>query len=119
MKSLTINIHSFVDLITNSSTEIFVQATDQTVKSVKKLIDELLKLGNSQYKCEDLFDISLMADVWDDDIEDFVRKHAEYDSGDYETRYYLTVKAKVPEAKDSAKTLNTLKGFFEAVDVSA
>jgi phosphoglycerate-specific signal transduction histidine kinase len=79
MNSLTINIHSFVDLITNSSTEIFVQASDQTVKSVKKLIDELLKLGNSQYKCEDLFDIYLTVGVWNDDIDDYVQEYAKYD----------------------------------------
>lgn len=53
-----IPVHSFVDLITNSSSETYVQATDKTVDTLKKLIDSLLK-GTGQ-TCDDLFEIDLL-----------------------------------------------------------
>lgn len=55
-------MHSFVDLITNSSTEIYIQATDKTIESIKALVDNILKLGGSALKCDDLFTIELNPD---------------------------------------------------------
>jgi len=52
-------MHSFVDLITNSSTEIYIEATDKTVESIKGIVDNILKLGGSNLKCDDLFTIEL------------------------------------------------------------
>ena len=58
--TITIPIHSFVDLITNSSSEIFVSADANTVKAVKKLIDNILKASGSDKTADDLFEISLL-----------------------------------------------------------
>lgn len=52
---LTIPIHSFVDLITNSSTEIYIQSTDKTVDMVKNLVNAILDASGSTYTCDDLF----------------------------------------------------------------
>lgn len=38
---IRVNPHSLVDLITNSSTEIFVVNTDKTVEVVREMIDEI------------------------------------------------------------------------------
>jgi hypothetical protein len=57
MKSLTINIHSFVDLITNSSTEIFISARENSSQAIINLIDSLLLLGGGKYRTSDLFDV--------------------------------------------------------------
>ena len=59
MHSVNIRVHSVVAPITNSSTEIFVEATENTIENVKKLINALLSLGGSDKKCDDLFDIKL------------------------------------------------------------
>ena len=46
MKTLRVNVHSFVDVITNSSTVIYVQCTNETTKLAKDLIDTILKAAN-------------------------------------------------------------------------
>ena len=74
--TITIPIHSFVDLITNSSSEIFVSADANTVKAVKKLIDNILKASGSDKTSDDLFDIGLGYEVTDIETYDnkFVTK---------------------------------------------
>lgn len=52
---IKIKVHSFIDVITNSSTEIYVSADQGTIKAIKALIDNILKLGNSTLKADDLF----------------------------------------------------------------
>jgi len=55
-----INFHSFVDVITNSSTELFVLDTDKSVEMVKELLQQAIDLHNSidKTKCtfEEIFD---------------------------------------------------------------
>lgn len=41
--SLVISIHSFVDLITNSSSELFICSTEKSIEAVKEIIEELYK----------------------------------------------------------------------------
>ena len=41
--SVNIPIHSFVDLITNSSSEIFIAANKGTIIAIKKLVNHLIK----------------------------------------------------------------------------
>lgn len=60
MKSLFIPIHSFVALITNSSTEIYVAVDQSTIDTIKELVNSLLRLGGcATVTCDDLFDISM------------------------------------------------------------
>jgi hypothetical protein len=55
----TFTVHSFVDLITNSSTEIYIEATSKTIESLQQLIDRILIMGKSELRCEDLFTIEI------------------------------------------------------------
>ena len=43
IQTLQINIHSFVDLITNSSSELFICSTNKAVEAVKELVEEVCK----------------------------------------------------------------------------
>ncbi len=63
MKSLLIPVHSFVDVITNSSSEVFVSADEKTVEAVKDLIDNLLIGVGSDKRCDDLFDVVVSIEV--------------------------------------------------------
>lgn len=56
MSSIYIPIHSFSDLITNSSSETYVCATDSTEKCVKDIINSLLKFAGSTQTADDLFE---------------------------------------------------------------
>ena len=52
---LIIPVHSFVDTITNSSTEIYVSATEKTIETLKKIVNDTLAIAGSTLSCKDLF----------------------------------------------------------------
>lgn len=60
MKQLMVKIpiHSMIDLITNSSTEIFVHSED-SLKPCKELINEILRLTRCGKFCDEIFDVKI------------------------------------------------------------
>lgn len=58
VKEVKLNIHSIIDVITNSSTEIFVHSED-CIEPAKELLSELLRVLKIDKSIEDLFDIKL------------------------------------------------------------
>lgn len=69
-KILKINIHSVIDLITNSSTEIFVNCTKNSVKYLTEFIDFILKEAKSGKKATDLFTFKITREYYDDEKEE-------------------------------------------------
>lgn len=140
---ITIAVHSFVDLITNSSSEIFVQANAGTIKAIKGMFDNVLKCAGSTKSADDLFTFELGYEVQDSDYNSsFVNKATfkkiesdfekfEEDGGDEDSddaplkpvtneNEYTNVNILVTpkdksskEAKEVAKTLSDLTGLFE------
>ena len=49
---LEVPMHSFIDVITNSSTEIFVRTHSNTVKLAEELIDEILVAARQDFPVE-------------------------------------------------------------------
>ena len=96
--SLRIPLHSFIDLITNSSSETFVAADRQTVSALEGIIDVLLSSVGSDQKCHDLFRIGL-------DTED----------GGYGHYKILYVEARDPKCRLAAKALDQLREAFVPV----
>lgn len=123
----TIKVHSFIDLITNSSSSVFVQATDKTVQSVKEIIDNILTLGGSELKCDDLFEVSIdKQGLYDnyyqdqrDEGEEVITPEEFYEKNqdcDNPNSVYLLVKCKDEKnkiGKTTAKVLSGLTGLFE------
>jgi len=58
-KSIAVDIHSFVDIITNSSTELFVCDTKKSIEQVEEILREKLKhfgtLWDRDYVFEEVF----------------------------------------------------------------
>jgi len=106
-KKYTIKIHSFVDLITNSSTEIYIEATEKTIQSIKEIIDNILLLGNSDYTCDDLFDIEL------EDVSD-----EGYNEDDYKD-VSLIVKSKDQNSELGKTTQKLLSNITNIFDIQA
>ena len=56
---LIVNTHSFVDIITNSSSELFVCDTKKSIEAVKEILTKLLashsELSGTQYNYDDVF----------------------------------------------------------------
>lgn len=73
-----INIHSLVDVITNSSTVIYTWADEDSPNTLKEMIDEFLKITGSDKTCDDLFEIRLEADT--DKIRDMMYEKEERDN---------------------------------------
>ena len=90
-----IRIHSFVDLITNSSTEIYIQATEKTVELLKAMINNILLVGKSELTCDDLFEISTVGE-----------------GGDYYNTVTISVKCKNGDGQVAADILSDLTGLF-------
>jgi hypothetical protein len=68
MKELRIPLHSVVDVITNSSTVIYTQASSGAAKIARAMIEEILEIAGCDKKVEDLFDISVKPafnDMWE------------------------------------------------------
>ena len=61
------NIHSIVDVIANSSTVIFTNATGSTIKSFKGLIDAVLNMSERNLIADDFFTFELLESDKDED----------------------------------------------------
>jgi hypothetical protein len=110
---IKIPVHSFCALITNSSSEIFVSAGDDTVQTVKEIINHLLTIGNSEFKADDLF-IFKLKDTHTQDDPEYQSEESMY--------IVLEVKAKDKEnklAKETAKLLTKLQTTFSGEDISS
>ena len=130
MRKITINIQSISDVITNSSNEIFTTFDNkEMINTIKQLVDSLLAIGISDYRCDDLFNIEIH---WEDsenykdrgfETEEEYIKHLDEESGwvnnDYDygvsCSYSISVK---PEASDIlgteeiAELLNKIQNLF-------
>jgi len=70
-----------IDLITNSSTEIFINSS-KSIEPAKELLSELLKLAGSYKTCDEVFEVSLTMDT--DYLVDILRDQMEnYDEENY------------------------------------
>jgi len=65
---ISINLHSFVDLITNSSTELFVCDTKKSIEAIKSLLVDMLELYNKVHE-EDLKFEDVFGDIYQGEID--------------------------------------------------
>jgi hypothetical protein len=107
MKTLIIPVHSFVDLITNSSSETFICADKDTVEVFKAAITALLKVAGSDKDCDDLFTVEVTVDKGYEESDDEYRRQS------------VTVTAKEDSvyATEAAKYLSAIQRSFEAREV--
>jgi hypothetical protein len=54
-KPIIVNVHSIVDVITNSSTELFVCDTKKSIEQVKEILEKMLEFYNSTHNDEHLY----------------------------------------------------------------
>lgn len=65
---MMVKIQSISDIITNSSSEVFVIYDQNGIDTIKTLVNSILKLSKSEYSCDDLFDFEF---IWDDITEEY------------------------------------------------
>lgn len=71
---MILKLQSLNDVVTNSSMEVYQEATQYTVDAVKDIINVILKISGSDKSCDDLFTVSInyedMLDSYFDDCLD-------------------------------------------------
>ena len=67
-----IKIQSVSDIITNSSTEVFMVYDDSAFKNIKELVNAILALTGSDQTFDDLFEIKACVSEY------FIEQHPEY-----------------------------------------
>ncbi len=77
MKEIKVSIHSFIDVITNSSTEIYISTTSGAESRMYELINAFLKEAGSEKTAEDLYIIKGSG-------EDLIISPKSDDSGKYD-----------------------------------
>jgi hypothetical protein len=84
LETVKIPLHSIIDLITNSSTEIFVHS-EGSLESCKELVNEFLKtfnVGGDMFRdtltCDDVFDLSIEFTKYI--LEDYIEYYLNYDT---------------------------------------
>lgn len=65
------NINSITDVITNSSTSVFVVYDESNIKTIKELVNSILEISG-EYTFDDLFDIQMI--VNEEAIENYFDK---------------------------------------------
>ena len=68
-------LQSLNDVVTNSSMEVYQEATQYTVDAVRDIINVILKIGGSDKSCDDLFTVSInYKDMLESYFEDILGK---------------------------------------------
>lgn len=130
---MMVKIQSISDIITNSSSEVFVIYDQNGIDAIKTLVNSLLRIANSKYIFDDLFDIQF---VWDDIAEEYYNDNGGFKSTgqtfeeyrqclqDERLRYMegapviigikVTPKLNTSECKEAADILSTIDSIFKS-----
>jgi hypothetical protein len=100
MKEIRVKIHSIIDVITNSSTEIFQYVSEGAKDKAIELIDKILETAGSDKKAVDLFDISV--GYSEDTIEDILSNYRDRfeEDADEEDGVYSKLLELFPDFKE-------------------
>ena len=105
-KYIKIKLQSFIDLITNSSTEVFSTVDTNSVEGLYKMLDAVLKVGGSNLKAKDILEIRVEfdesgIDSYSDYIFDLINADKEYlESSNYIK--YLNLRDLYHNTKDNS-----------------
>jgi hypothetical protein len=77
--------HSFIDVITNSSTELFVGDTDKTTEFIREVIQSFLNTLNKLDECHyNIDEILTIGKIDETNVEDYVNDLLDYNSVPYQ-----------------------------------
>lgn len=109
MENFKIPLHSIIDIITNSSTEIYT-FSDNTIEPCTELLQEILILLGREEKVGDLFNLSIMPKL--DGFNSYIEYELEYESE--ELHELFEEKLKGLEGDDKYKVLREIYNEYKA-----
>ena len=111
---ILIPIHSFVNLITNSSSELFVSATEATVKTIKEVLQAFLDAAECGLTVDDVWTVKLVYEDYDNNDKKVLKEG----TSEYRPSQIL-VELKPgyhPKLATIATVMNKLNGAFEGIE---
>ena len=109
----TVALHSVIDLITNSSTEMFMDFSG-SIEPIKDLVNEFLKINGSDKTCDDVFNLTIVPSWAEDDPDEW----EEYNPSSVHVSLYSTVlhiETKDPEFEQLG---NLIRNLLDSVESS-
>lgn len=104
-------LQSLNDVVTNSSMEVYQEATQYTVNAVRDIINVILKISGSDKSCDDLFTISInYGDMLDSYFDDCL------DRSDIDEEY-LGMIEEVKNRKDDNGYISNSEAYKELVNM--
>lgn len=125
MNTKSIMIQSMSDVITNSSTEVFMVYDSSAFDNIKKLVNAILELGGAIERFDDLFEIkatvsSYFVEEYPEyeslSEEEILAKATEIDEDKYDGYPFVNgyeVTAKTPKGEELARLLSDMDNIFE------
>lgn len=103
-------LQSLNDVVTNSSMEVYQEATQYTVNAVKDIINVILKISGSDKSCDDLFTVSI-------DYEDMFDSYFEscLDGFELDDEHLSIVEEIMQHRDDSGQLLSNSEVYNELV----
>lgn len=87
-------LQSLNDVVTNSSMEVYQEATQYTVNAVRDIINVILKISGSDKSCDDLFTISIN---YEDMLEDYFESLPDYDISEEQIKVIDEIRSRKDE----------------------
>lgn len=127
MENIVLKIQSVSDIITNSSTEVFMVYDDTSFKNIKELVNAILSLNkDNTYTFDDLFTveasfdkegfISMFPEYKDLSDSELLQQAYEYDDDNYDSYPFVNsyvVKAKSNVHDKVAEELSKIDQIFQ------
>lgn len=110
---MNVKIQSVSDIITNSSTEVFVLYAVRNMQAIKNIVNAILAI-DSKYTFDDLFDIHMTidGDVLDSIYESHEEVQEKYESSDDFINYvYQASEDELYDLEDTYEDYNIFDGY--------
>lgn len=105
-------LQSLNDVVTNSSMEVYQEATQYTVDAVKDIINVILKISGSDKSCDDLFTVSInYEDMLESYFEDILGK------SDIDEEYLGMIEEVRSREDDNGYFISNSKAYEELVNM--
>lgn len=103
-------IQSINDVVTNSSMEVYQEADETTIDTVRDIINVILKVGGSTQTCDDLFDISIdYCDMYEYYVDRYLSDVFEHDGEYPEDLIHKALKVVTDSCIDSRRVYKSLE----------
>ena len=129
MERFNLKVQTVSDIITNSSSEVFMVYDDNCINNIKELVNAILAINNTDVTFDDLFECKISFDeerLLDNypeysnlTEEELLRKAQKHDDDDYDSWPYvngvsITAKKNNNKVKDAAIILSKIDKIFDS-----